>query len=85
MRSNGIGIVKPTLNLTIRRKWFDMIAQGIKTEEYRDCENRQVKRAYLWSFNNRDWSESGPVAVLQNRERESPFLQVWDESDQNII
>lgn len=66
MRNNGIGIMKPTLNLTMRRKWFDMVAQGIKTEEYRDCENRQVKRAYLWAFNNRYWSESRPVAVFRN-------------------
>ena len=58
--------MKSTLNLTIRRKWFNMIAQGIKTEEYRDCENRQVQRAYLWASNNRDWSESRPVAVLRN-------------------
>ncbi len=58
--------MKLTLNLTIRRKWFDMIAQGIKTEEYRDCENRQVQRAYLWAANNRYWSESRPVAVFRN-------------------
>ena len=25
--------MKQTLNLTIQRKWFDMIAQGIKTED----------------------------------------------------
>ena len=66
MRNNGIGIMKPTLNLTMRRKWFDMVAQGIKTEEYRDCENRQVQRAYLWAFNNRYWSKSRPVAVFRN-------------------
>lgn len=66
MRNNGIGIMKPTLNLTMRRKWFDMVAQGIKTEEYRDCENRQVQRTYLWAFNNRYWSESRPVAVFRN-------------------
>ena len=64
--NNGIGIMKPTLNLTMRRKWFDMVARGIKTEEYRDCENRQVQRAYLWASNNRDWSESRPVAVFRN-------------------
>ena len=66
MRNNGIGIMKPTLNLTMRRKWFDMVAQGIKTEEYRDCENKQVERAYFWAFNSRYWSESRPVAVFRN-------------------
>lgn len=58
--------MKQTLNLTIQRKWFDMIAQGIKTEEYRDCENRQVQRAYLWAANDHYWYESKPVAILRN-------------------
>lgn len=58
--------MRPTINLTIMGKWFDMIAQGIKTEEYRDCENRQVQRAYLWAANDRYWYESEPVAILRN-------------------
>lgn len=36
----------PILNLTIRRKWLDMIASGGKREEYRRADNRQVARAY---------------------------------------
>lgn len=34
------------LNLTIKRKWFDMIASGEKREEYRSMNNAQVKNAY---------------------------------------
>lgn len=54
------------LNLTIEGKWFDMIARGEKTEEYRDCEHRQVQRAYLWAANDRYWRETDPVAVFRN-------------------
>ncbi len=34
------------LNLTIKRRWFDMIASGEKREEYRGEDNRQVKNAW---------------------------------------
>lgn len=54
------------LNLPIKGKWFDMIARGGKREEYRDCENRQMQRAYLWASNNRWWGDTEPVAVFRN-------------------
>jgi len=38
--------MKPILNLTIRRKWLDMIASGQKREEYRDPRNAQVGNVY---------------------------------------
>lgn len=28
--------MKPTLHLTLKKKWFDMIADGTKREEYRE-------------------------------------------------
>ena len=34
------------LNLTIKRRWFDMIASGEKCEEYRGEDNRQVNTAW---------------------------------------
>ena len=58
--------MKTKLNLTIKQKWFDMIARGEKKEEYRDCENRQVQRAYLAACNNRWWEEEKPVIVFRN-------------------
>ena len=65
------------LNLTISRRWFDMIASGEKREEYRSADNRQVKRAYLWAFNNCYWSELRTVAVFRNGYRmDSPALAV---------
>ena len=32
------------LHLTLKRKWFDMIAHGIKTEEYREIKPYWTKR-----------------------------------------
>ena len=34
------------LNLTIKHRWFDMIASGAKREEYRSADNRQVNKAW---------------------------------------
>ena len=58
--------MRVALNLTIERKWFDMIASSEKREEYRDCENRQVRRAYLWAANDHYWGETKPVAIFRN-------------------
>lgn len=54
------------LNLPIKGKWFDMIARGEKREEYRDCEHKQVQRAFLWAANDRYWGLTKPVAVFRN-------------------
>ena len=54
------------LNLPIKGKWFDMIAYGGKREEYRDCEHRQVQRAYLWAANDQWWGLTNPVAIFRN-------------------
>lgn len=32
------------LHLTLKKKWFDMIASGEKTEEYRDISEFWIKR-----------------------------------------
>lgn len=37
--------MKVVLNLTIKRKWFDMIVSGEKREEYRSMNNTHVKNA----------------------------------------
>ena len=58
--------MKPELNLTIKRKWFDMIASGKKLEEYRDCENRQVQRAYLAAFNDVNYWYRPRIAIFRN-------------------
>lgn len=54
--------MKPILNLTIRRKWLDMIASGEKREEFRRADNAQVARA--WSRWLNSWPDDA-VAVLR--------------------
>ena len=63
------------LNLTISRRWFDMIASGEKREEYRSADNRQVVETYKRTFNCGWPSES--CMVLRNGYRmDSPALAV---------
>lgn len=51
------------LNLTIKRKWFDMIVSGDKREEYRDLGNKQVSKAF--AISRCDYKADG-VMVLRN-------------------
>lgn len=47
------------LHLTLKKKWFDMIASGIKKEEYREdkmyWKNRLVKEGYWHSQTCKDF------------------------------
>lgn len=59
--------MKPTINLTIKGKWFNMIAWGDKREEYRDCENKQVQHEYLAATNGgAEYFRTPHVAVFRN-------------------
>lgn len=63
------------LNLTIKRRWFDMIASGEKREEYRSLDNRQVAKAYKCVADG--WPREGAAMVLRNGYRmDSPALAV---------
>lgn len=46
---NSNEILPAVLRLTLKKKWFDMIAAGIKKEEYRECKpywfNRLIEGA----------------------------------------
>lgn len=60
------------LNLTIKRRWFDMVASGFKREEYRRTDNAQVLGAY-----ERMSGGGEGVMILRNGYRmESPALAV---------
>lgn len=37
-------IKEDTLHLTLKKKWFDMIASGVKKEEYREIKPYWIKR-----------------------------------------
>jgi hypothetical protein len=51
-----------TLHLTLKKKWFNMIASGEKTEEYREIKKYWAERllykihvpwgGYMWAFND---------------------------------
>ena len=64
------------LNLTIKRRWFDMIASGKKREEYRSADNRQVAGMYKRLFNY-VWPIASFMMILRNGYRmDSPALAV---------
>lgn len=54
-----------SVNMPIKRKWLDMIADGKKRKEYRDASNRQVLRIYNWMANNRGWAQRSPTAIFR--------------------
>ncbi len=56
--------MKVILNLTIERRWFDMIASGEKREEYRSVDNKQVERACRLVSNG--WPREDAAMVLRN-------------------
>jgi hypothetical protein len=43
-----------TLNLTLKKKWFDMILSGEKSEEYRDIKDYWAQRL-LYSLKGIEW------------------------------
>lgn len=64
------------LNMTIKRRWFDMIASGEKREEYRSADNRQVEGMYKRLFNY-VWPIASFMMILRNGYRmDSPALAV---------
>jgi hypothetical protein len=48
-----------TLHLTLKKKWFDMIASGEKKEEYREIKDYWVNRLF-YDFGH-IWDEDGQV------------------------
>ena len=68
--------MKPILNLTIAKRWFDMIASGEKCEEDRTASNRQVANAYRRAING-GGLDGAPLMVLRAGYRmDSPALAV---------
>lgn len=55
------------LHLTLKKKWFDMIASGEKTEEYRDISEFWIKRltnhfkAFPHGIHHVDWKDYDEV------------------------
>lgn len=62
------------LNLTIKRRWFDMISSGEKHEEYRGLDNKQVARAFACAY--RDHKADGVMVLRNGYSMESRALAV---------
>ena len=63
------------LNLTIKRRWFDMIASGEKREEYRSADNRQVAVTYKRLFNY-GWPSASCMILRNGYRMDSSALAV---------
>ena len=60
--------MKRILHLTLKRKWFDMIASGKKTEEYRECKSYWIKRLRGRVY--------GEIHFRNGYRADSPFMRV---------
>lgn len=56
-----------TLHLTLNKKWFDMIAAGVKKEEYRSIKTYWIKRLVDTMFVNEiafwEWMKTKPKTM----------------------
>ena len=53
------------MNMTIKSRWFDMIASGETREEYRSVDNRNVAAAYK-RLSNYEWPFVSCMMILRN-------------------
>lgn len=67
--------MKTILNLTIHRRWFDMISSDEKSEEYRECGNKQVKNAFD-GFTHRFLGDDYVLILRNGYSMGSPALAV---------
>lgn len=67
--------MKKVLHLTIKKKWFDMIASGKKKEEYRECKPYWYKRLHGEWYGN-DYKHFDAVHFRNGYNPYSPFLIV---------
>lgn len=63
---------KRVLYLTLKKKWFDMIASGVKREEYREMKPYWHKRLNNKSYDiihfRNGYSKTAPVIVVELKE-----------------
>ncbi|MBU2538096.1 MAG: ASCH domain-containing protein [Proteobacteria bacterium] len=61
------------LNLTLKKKWFDLIASGQKTVEYREFKPYWVSRLMANGAIRQDFTE---VHFRNGHSRNAPFIRV---------
>ena len=65
---------KKVLTLTVSKQWFDMIAAGKKTEEYREIKGYWVKRLFLLWNEDTCTNEKIPTHCVKNWDSISPEM-----------
>lgn len=59
--------------MTLKKKWFDMILSGVKTEEYREMKNYWEKRFINYFGRHYDFSQDVPTLVWNNQKKDIIF------------
>ncbi len=64
------------LHLTIKKKWFDLILAGKKTEEYREVKPYWISRlvsklTFPWQFKRFD-----EIHLRNGYQKDSPFMKI---------
>ena len=60
------------LHLTLKKKWFDLIASGEKTEEYRECKPYWAKRLK----NQVGYKQFDEIHFKNGYGKDVPFMRV---------
>lgn len=77
--SGGGGEVGKMLILPIKKRWFDMIRSGEKTEEYREIKPYWATRftnAKLLSYNGQPSGWVAPVTFKNGYAKDAPTIRV---------
>lgn len=64
------------LHLTLKKKWFDMIASGEKKEEYREIKQHWMDRLWAWGNLFDDPREFSAVEFKNGYGKNSPTMLV---------
>lgn len=65
------------LNLTLKKKWFDLIASGKKKTEYREIKQYWIQRLTNWIWDHKFSEKKFDEVHFRNGYRpDSPFMRV---------
>ncbi len=65
-----------TLNLTLKKKWFDMIASGEKTEEYREIKKYWQNRLQVNGYHRFEFKKFDTVKFTHGYSKNAPTITV---------
>ncbi len=64
------------LHLTLKRKWFDMIASGEKKEEYRDIKPYWIQRLQAWGNAFDDCRDFSFIRFKNGYSKNAPTMDI---------